>query len=410
MTNQSTVSQAEFERCAIAAGLLTQEQLDEAHAVLIVGKNTENHVKNEADPQPLASQLIQAGLLNAWQASQLLEGRARFSLGKYRIIDSLGRGGMGQVFLANVGNSTQTVAVKVLPQDKATPMAVEAFRREIGAQSGLNHQNLVRALDAGFDGNVYYLVSEYVPGKNLRQLIRQDGPLPVDKAAWIIAQAAAGLEHAHQNGWIHRDVKPGNILVMPDGNAKLSDLGLAGPLAEKNKEGAVDACYNQIAGTVDYLCPDQIRNPREPTPAWDVYSLGCTLYYAITGKVPFPGGTAAEKAKAHCEQMPLDPRRFIANLPDEFVDLLIAMLAKEPQNRLATARAAIERLRPFFTSPQAVTPPQSLNPAFELDLSLPTAIENAAEPKTSPIVPLLALVVLPTVVAMLFSLFYLLMK
>lgn len=372
----SSVNRAEFERCVIAAGILTQTQLEAACAALGNGKNGEKHEENLADAQPLAERLVETGRLNSWQASQLLEGHTRFRLGRYHIADSLGRGGMGEVFLANPDNSPQKVAIKVLRRDRATPLTIEAFGREIIAHSGLNHPNLVRALDAGFDGNVYYLVSEYVPGKNLRQLIRQEGPLPMDRAASIIAQAAAGLEHAHQNGWIHRDVKPGNILVTPDGKAKLSDLGLAGPLAEGGKT-VVDPCYNRIAGTADYLCPDQVRNPRDPTPAWDVYSLGCTLYYAVTGKVPFPGGTTAEKAKAHCEQMPLDPRRLVSGLSDTFVDVLISMLAKDPQDRLPNARAVIDHLRPFFAS--------------------------SDPPKISPLFPLLLLIVVPTVVVTLLA-------
>ena len=411
----SSVNQAEFERCAIAAGLLTQTQLAEAHTALETAKKDENSGKNGTNAEPLAQQLIQNGLLNPWQASQLLEGQTRFTLGRYRIIDSLGRGGMGQVFLATIDDTDQKVAVKVLRRDRATPAAVEAFRREVVAHSELNHPNLVRALDAGFDGNVYYLVSEYVPGKNLRQLVRQEGPLPQDQAARIIAQAAAGLHHAHQNGWIHRDVKPGNILVSPNGDVKLADLGLAGPLSNGDSE-QVDPCYNVISGTADYLCPDQVRSKREPTPAWDVYSLGCTLYYAVTGKVPFPGGTTVQKTKAHCEQMPIDPRRIIDGLSDKFVETLILMIAKEPQNRLPNAQAVIDHLQPFFTTGNRLdseqkqpNPTRSSTPALEVeDLSQITPAKT--EPKTSPIVPLFVLVVLPIVVVMLLAVLHFLLS
>jgi serine/threonine protein kinase len=388
---------------------LTQEQLAEAQAAVIGENSGQNESEPVSEAQPLADRLVSLGYLNPWQASQLLEGRARFTLGQYRIIDSLGKGGMGQVFLAHVGDTTQKVAVKVLPRDKATTTAVESFQREILAQSKLNHTNLVRALDAGFDGNVYYLVSEYIPGKNLRQLIRQEGPLPTDRAAWLIAQAAAGLGHAHRNGWIHRDVKPSNILVTPEGNAKLSDLGLAGPLTNGDDQ-TLDPCFNTIAGTADYLCPDQVRNPREPTPLWDIYSLGCTLYYAITGKVPFPGGTPAEKAKAHCEQMPLNPHRLVDGLSGEFVEVLILMLAKNPQERLPDTQTVIERLKPFFV-PSKEKP---LMAKTELSLAQETTTDTAAETRPSRTtglkdslwIPFLEVVVVPIVLVFLFTLFY----
>ena len=170
------------------------------------------------------------GLLNAWQAKQLLDGRTKFNLGPYLIVDSIGQGGMGQVFKAQHGKIGRIVAVKVLPRDKSTPEAIANFTREIRALASLDHPKLVAALDAGQDGNVHYLVTEYVPGMDLRKLVRRDGPLGMPAAASIICQVAEGLEYAHAQGIVHRDVKPGNVLVSPEGEAKLSDLGLAGPL------------------------------------------------------------------------------------------------------------------------------------------------------------------------------------
>ena len=205
------------------------------------------------------------------------------------------------------------------------------------------------ALDAGQDGNVYYLVTEYVPGTDLRKLVRDDGPLSMSAAASIISQVAEGLEYAHCQGIVHRDVKPGNVLVSPDGEAKLSDLGLAGPLT---RAADSDPRHGKIAGTADYLSPDQIRDPWNPTPAWDIYSLGCTLYYAVTGKVPFPGGTTSDKARAHCELRPLDPRRLNPALSTEFVEVMADMMAKDPSMRIASAREVQQRLAPSCRSIQ----------------------------------------------------------
>jgi serine/threonine protein kinase len=301
----------------------------------------------------LADRLVEMGMLNPWQAKQLLDGRTKFTLGPYRVVDSLGSGGMGQVFKAEHGILGRVVAIKVLPLSKATPESRANFTREIRAQARLDHVNLVRALDADEDNNVYYLVTEYVPGCDLRKLVRRNGPLNMQDAASIISQVAAGLQHAHQQGLIHRDVKPGNVLVTPEGHAKLSDLGLAGPLAGSNES---DPRHGKIVGTADYLSPDHIKAPWEPTPAWDIYSLGCTLYYAVTGKVPFPHGTTADKARAHCELLPLDPRRLNPTLEAPFVETLAEMMAKDPADRTQSAAEVIERLTPWTGSPRPISP------------------------------------------------------
>jgi serine/threonine protein kinase len=351
----------EFERCALASRLLTREQLADAWYALDIGSSesiapdtseTEEHIESPTDEE-LADKLVELGQLNFWQSRQLLEGRKRFNLGPYRILDSLGRGGMGQVFKCEHDILRRAAAIKVLPREKATPEAIANFQREIQAQAKLDHPNLVRALDAGQDGNVFYMVAEYVPGSDLRKLVRRNGPLNMEAAASIVSQVAAALQYAHQQGLIHRDVKPGNVLVTPDGHAKLSDLGLAGPL-----EGDIDEDprFGRIAGTADYLSPDHIRDPWNPTPAWDIYSLGCTLYYAVTGKVPFPKGSTRDKARAHCELRPLDPRRLNASLSAAFVDVLADMMAKDPAERIQSAAEVIQRLAPWTLEPAPLAP------------------------------------------------------
>ncbi len=336
-----TSRKSAFERYALASGLLTEEQLNEARAALRWSGGDQPDGDAPATDRKLADKLVEQGRLNAWQASQLFEGRTKFNLGLYRIIDSIGQGGMGQVFKAEHGVLGRIVAVKVLPRKKSTPDAIASFTREIQAQAKLDHKNLVRAFDAGHDGNVYYLVTEYVPGSDLRRLVRGSGPLNMARGAKVIAQVAEGLEHAHQRGLIHRDVKPGNVLVTPEDHAKLSDLGLAGPLAGDAEN---DTRFGKIVGTADYLSPDHIKSPWEPTAAWDIYSLGCTLYYSVTGKVPFPGGNTADKARAHCELRPLDPRRLNPELDAEFVEVMADMMAKNPADRIQTAAEVINRL------------------------------------------------------------------
>ncbi len=337
----NTPSQSPFWKSALASGLLNEKQLEEARAGVRWSGSDEPEADTPPTDKQLADRLVETGQLNAWQASQLLEGRSRFNLGPYWIVDSIGQGGMGHVFKAQDDVLGRTVAVKVLPRSKATPEAEASFAREIRMLASLDHPRLVHALDEGHEGNVYYLVCEYVPGLDLRKLVHRDGPLSMQAAARIISQVAEGLDYAHHQGLIHRDVKPGNVLVTPEGEAKLSDLGLAGPL-EADAES--DPRYGKIVGTADYVSPDHIESPWEPTPSWDIYSLGCTLYYAVTGKVPFPGGSTSDKAKAHCELRPLDPRRLNRKLSDEFVDVLADMMAKHPEERVSSVVEVISRL------------------------------------------------------------------
>ena len=329
-----------FRESAIASGLVTEDHL----RLAIAQWSQKNKSANPAgiSDKKLASQLIKMKVVTAYQADQLMTGRSKLNLGPYIITDWIGQGGMGQVFKAIHEMLGRESAVKVLPLHKTTPDAVANFRREIRAQAKLDHPNLVRVFDAGEDGNVQYMVVEYVPGTDLRRLVRTKGKLSVQQAANIIKKTADGLAHAHERNLIHRDIKPGNILVTPDGIAKLSDLGLAFHLNDQN-----DPRLGKIVGTADYLSPEQIKTPLDVTRVSDIYSLGCTLYYSITGKVPFPGGTAKSKARRHLEETPWHPRRFNEEVSDEFVDLIGDMMEKDPSERIQTAREVVERLAPW---------------------------------------------------------------
>ncbi len=295
------------------------------------------------DSQRVAEALVHSGVITSYQAQQLRSGRSKLTLGPYLITDWIGQGGMGQVFKGVHNVMGRECAVKVLPLEKSTQESRDSFAREIRLQAGLDHEHLVRAFDAGRDGNVHYLVTEYVPGTDLRKYVRVQGPLPYHQAAKIISQAAMGLQYAHDLGLIHRDVKPGNILVTPDGHAKVSDVGLAAWTMGIRD----DPRAGKIVGTADYLSPEQIRSPLLVGPASDVYSLGCTLYYAVTGKVPFPGGDSKSKCRRHCEQTPWHPRKFAADLPEDFVEVIADMMEKDPQRRIASAAEVAERLEPW---------------------------------------------------------------
>lgn len=329
-----------FYEAALRSRLVDEDQLRMALSRLRSANS--GRLPNDPDGKVVAAELMKMRVLTSYQAEQLVAGRTKLSLGRYIITDWIGQGGMGQVFKAVHEMLGQERAIKVLPLSKSTPEAIESFRREIKTQARLDHPNLVRAYDAGVDGNVHYMVVEYVPGIDLRRLVRKERMLSVQRAANIVMQAAKGLEHAHECDLIHRDVKPGNILVTPDGVAKLSDLGLAAFLND-----ATDPRAGKIVGTADYLSPEQIQTPNDITIRTDIYSLGCTLYYAITGKVPYPGGNAKSKARRHLNETPWHPRRFNEEVSDEFVDLIGDMMEKDPEQRIQSAAEVVARLKPW---------------------------------------------------------------
>jgi len=331
-STQAESKRLTFGAAVLRSGLVSTKQLQRA-----------TELAEEKDDASVAAVLVRSGLITQYQAQQLQAGRSKLTLGPYLITDWIGQGGMGQVFKAVHNVMGRECAVKVLPLEKSTPESRDAFRREIRVQAGLDSPYVVRAFDAGHDGNVHYLVTEYVPGTDLRRLVRNQGPLPMQQAARIISHAAFGLQYAHELGLIHRDVKPGNILVTPSGQAKVSDIGLAAWTMGLD----ADPRAGKIVGTADYLSPEQIRNPRSMGPASDIYSLGCTLYYSVTGKVPFPGGDSKSKCRRHCEQTPWHPRRFAAELSEDFVDVIADMMEKDPLRRIASAAEVAERLEPW---------------------------------------------------------------
>lgn len=291
----------------------------------------------------IAEVLIRDGVVTPYQATQLRAGRTKLKLGPYLVTEFIGKGGMGQVFGGVHEIMGRRCAIKVLPLDKSDDLARESFRREIRLQASLDCPYLVRAFDAGREGSVHFLVTEYVPGTDLRRLVKEGGRLSVQQAASIIAQAAAGLAYAHESGFIHRDVKPANILVTPDGHAKVADVGLAALIGTPDD----DPRFGKVVGTADYLAPEQIRTPHEVGPQCDVYSLGCTLYYAITGKVPFPGGDSRSKCKRHLTQAPWDPRRYAPELSDSFVEIIADMMEKDVGKRVQSASEVVRRLSPW---------------------------------------------------------------
>ena len=369
-----------FRDSALMSGLLTVEQVDEVERAVRVQLTAEQSGKPAITDDVMAEKTVELQLLTAYQADQLKAGRTKLHLKDYVIIDFIGQGGSGQVFKAEHILMGRVVAVKVLPVSKSTPQAIDNFSREIRLQANLDHPNLVRADYAGHDGNVYFLVTEYVPGTDLRRLVRHQGPLAEMNAASVIRQAALGLHYAHQRNLIHRDVKPGNILVTPEGITKVSDLGLAGFVDQPD----ADPRAGKIVGTADYLAPDIIRSPRDVTAASDIYSLGCALYYAATGKVPFPGGQTRDKIRRHCEEVPWHPRRLNPELSEEFVEVIADMMEKDPALRVQTAEEVAARLEPWASEVAPVVSQPTKSPWLPPPLPTGDDMHDTAEFGDSP--------------------------
>ena len=287
------------------SGLVSEEELARAETELPAGSSRGRTV---------ARAFIEKGLLTKFQAERLLVGRtAGFLLGQYRVLDQIGRGGMGRVFKAEHRTMGRIVALKVLAPDLLrTDRAQEMFLREVRAAAQLVHPNIVTAYDANEIDGRYFLVLEFVDGPNLEQLVRRQGPLPVGQACDYVRQIAHGLQCAHLLGMVHRDVKPANILVQRRGVngdevglVKISDFGLArlhNPNAAdefSNHPGTILTKDNTVMGTPDYLSPEQARNLHKTDIRSDLYSIGCTFYFLLTGQVLFPGGSTLDKLIRH---------------------------------------------------------------------------------------------------------------
>ncbi len=320
-----------------------------------------------SDSGIVCSSLINAGLLTPWQSEQLLNGRYQgFFVGKYKMLDKLGRGGMSSVYLAEHLEMGRRVAIKVLTgRLAARPEHLERFRSEARAAARVDHPNIVRAYDVGHEGNVHFLVMEYIQGSDLQQIVTERGPLDCRVAADYIRQAAVGLAHVHRVGMIHRDIKPANLLVDQQGTIKIVDLGLA-RLSEETREELEDEKGQQVLGTVDYLAPEQSIDSHNVTASADIYSLGCSMYFLLTGKPPFPEGTAVERVRMHRSK---DPQNIFALRPDA-VPALVAicqkMMAKSPADRYPTANHVEEILQAWLAGKSsrmlgmmAVRPPRA---------------------------------------------------
>jgi serine/threonine-protein kinase len=305
------------------------------------------------DPRGLARELMQRGWLTAYQANLLLQGRgAELVLGPYVLLERRGEGGMGQVFKARHPLMNRIVAIKVIRKERlARPDAVQRFQREIRMAAQLDHPHLVRAHDAAQVGDTHFLVMEYAEGTDLQHLVQQSGPLPVAQSCGYVRQAALGLQHAHERGLVHRDVKPSNLQVTANGAVvKVLDIGLARSMGPGDHDGGTGPELTQdrmIMGTPDYIAPEQIADPRRVDVRADIYSLGCTFYFLLTGRPPFAEGSWEEKLVCHRKAEPVPVEQIRPEVPVGVGAILRRMMAKRPEDRYASPAAVAEALAPF---------------------------------------------------------------
>ena len=264
-------------------------------------------------------------------------------LGKYEIEKKIGAGGMGAVFLARDTELKRTVALKVLPRDKAeNPTLVKRFRAEAQAAAQLRHPNIVAVYDSGEADGYLYIAMEYVEGQDLFEMVTRRGNVPIRRSIDIIKQIASALQHAYEQNIVHRDIKPSNLLIRRDGVVKLTDLGLARSVDDTLETNITRA--GTTVGTVDYMSPEQARNSKLADIRSDLYSLGCTWYQMLTGSPPYPEGSVTNKLQSHAVKPVPDPRDKNSQVPEGLTAVILRMMAKKPEDRYQTPAELIDEL------------------------------------------------------------------
>lgn len=320
------------------------------------------------DPRALAKTLVVKDILTRWQAAHLLAGRSSFFMGKYKLIDQIGRGGMGGVFLVEHTMMNRTAALKVISRQLGKdPAALERFLTEARAIAALDHTNIAHAYDVDKEGERYYLVMEYIEGHDLQRMVEDEGPLDCDRAVDYVRQAAEGLAHAHGRNMIHCDIKPANLLVNRQGVVKILDMGMA-RLVGRGQNGSDS--NERMLGTVDYMAPEQAMDSPSLDHRVDIYSLGCTLYYLLTGKAPFPEGSIHERLLKHQTKEPRAISELRPEVPKDLVEICRKMMAKEPADRYQSAEELSQVLGEWSPPPA-----QRIKRAVPLEADEPAVVE-----------------------------------
>jgi len=331
------------------------EQAEEATALPDAGPAEAHRSKARAGTRGGAGDLTNAG--EKPPAARRPADRPAILAG-YQIVRQLGQGGMGTVYLARQTQPDRHVALKVLnPQWAGNPSFLARFTREACAAAQLVHPHIVQIYDIGAEGDIYYFSMEYAQGQSLGDLLQENGRLDPEVAAGYILQAARGLKHAHEQGMVHRDIKPDNLLLDAQGIVKVADLGLVkmpNPAGDEQLSVLVALAGTHVTGvgvamgTPAYMAPEQGRNAATVDQRADIYSLGCTLYVLLTGRPPFEGNSAQEVITKHFHEPIVRPETLVEQVPQEISDVLVKMLAKKPEDRQANMSEVIADLENFL--------------------------------------------------------------
>jgi serine/threonine-protein kinase len=369
------------------------------------------------DPDALAEYLVEIDWLTAFQKQALFDGQFKdLVIGPYIVLDQLGCGGVSEVFKAWETLRGRVVALKVLRQNLTSEEeALRQFQRELETVPRLCHPNVIKTYDANRVGNMHYFAMEFVEGVDLAKYVRDTGPLPVDQACDYIRQVAQGLQHAHQLGLVHRDIKPANLFLInpprlvlesksPTGRVgepivKVLDWGLARMATASAVDSAAAADIERekgaLIGTADYIAPEQAHDATVVDIRGDIYSLGCTFYYLLTGKPPFAGTSLMQKLLQHREAPVPKVRDLRPDVPDEVCEMIQKMMAKDPEDRYQIPLLVVAPLRKYCTGSSVASPRPPLvgangglnRPASSSSLTRPASALNLTRPASSSNLP-----------------------
>ena len=331
-------AESSFERKAVELGYLTEAQAAECREI-------QTRMREMGIDEPLPQVIVKKGFLTVLQNQTVLKklGIHATPIPGYTILGKIGEGGMGAVYKANQTSVNRIVAIKILNKGATEdPAYVHRFRQEARSAASLNHRNLISAIDVGDADGLYYFVMEFVTGRSARQLVQAGGPLPQSKALALAVQMADVLDHIHQHRMVHRDIKPENILLTADGTVKLCDLGLAKSTASGDQSLTQTGC---AVGTPYFMSPEQVRGERDVDIRGDLYALGCTLFYLVTGKYPFEGKSAAETMSMHLTRPVPEVRALAPELGEDFSAVLQKLMAKSRAQRYQAPRELHEDLK-----------------------------------------------------------------
>lgn len=348
----------QFAQCLADSGLMSLAELKAYHESL------------PADARPrsaddLAQTLIRDRKLTKFQAEQLTQGRFKgLVLGNYALLEKLGQGGMGAVFKAQHRRMERIVAIKVLPSEATkSPEGLRRFHREVRAAAKLIHPHIVTAFDADEADEMHFLVMEYVEGRDLGTVLKENAPLAVDVVVGYILQAARGLAFAHSKGIYHRDIKPANLLLDHTGTVKILDMGLARFEASEHTmtstEGLTQA--GQVMGTVDYMSPEQSADTHSADHRSDIYSLGCTMYRLLTNEPVYSGSTTIRKIMAHRQNPAPSLQKARPEVSAEIDAVFRKMVAKKPADRQQAMTEVINDLESCLADDIHAAPPAGSN-------------------------------------------------